>query len=421
MQEQTEIPLAPAITTNSRETKYPYQEQKERHRSEKFDTIIVFGQGPVKPVLLPEELTAQQKQQWQDFKKDPLHNKEPDFRVIEGSVFLSLIDEIKKRADLTEEEKQQLIESKRQEWQRMGRLALNRWGRENALAAGLALYLGITDKLILSGGKTKPGWVEQTLPKERLDNWPSEAQLMRDIIVRRFGQLYQERYGKPIEEAIQFEDASTNTLLNFANSINKNPSLISSEGETGFLATDFHIRRCLFLAKLFSMIEAPPENLAAEAQRLLAELDQIFNVQGPIIKAQTILGERAKIRGKQTYQEIQEWLLNLEENIDLQERVKGEKRWTRGLTDPSFLEYFACYFGQFNNPETLKPLQNFLGLLRQPGWFQKAGEVFKRMGLNLDEFKPEDLPQLLKEDPEKFQQLTEGLKNIKRVAPPEET
>ena len=83
MQESTEL-LGPAIKTQTGEEKHPYQEQKEALAGRKFETLIVFGQGPVKPVLLTEELTPEQKNQWDNFKKDPLHNREPDFRVIEA-------------------------------------------------------------------------------------------------------------------------------------------------------------------------------------------------------------------------------------------------------------------------------------------------------------------------------------------------
>jgi hypothetical protein len=167
MTENTEkIPLGPPITTASGEKYYPYQEQKEKW-GKKFNIVIVFGQGPVKPVLLPDELTKEQKRLWQEFKTDPLHKIEPDFRVVEG-VYLKELQEIDERNDLSQEQKNKLKEEKRKEWQQVGRFGLNRWGRENALAAGLALYLGITDKLILSGGRTIPDWYKENLKKRWL-------------------------------------------------------------------------------------------------------------------------------------------------------------------------------------------------------------------------------------------------------------
>ena len=219
MQEPFGETLGPKIITKTGQEQSPYQEQKELQGKNKFERLIVFGQGPVKPVLLENELTIDQKTEWQNFKKDSLHNKEPNFRVVEGSVYLSQLEDIDKRVDLKNNEKKQLKELKRQEWQRLGRFALNRWGRENALAAGLSLYLGITDKVILSGGQTIPDWAKSFLPPERLQSWPSEAKLMKDIIVRRFGDMYFKKHGKSIEAVLDIEDGSTNTLLNFTNSI----------------------------------------------------------------------------------------------------------------------------------------------------------------------------------------------------------
>jgi len=331
-----------------------------------------------------------------------------------------------------------LKEKKREKWQRIGRFGLNRWGRENALAAGLALYLGITDKVILSGGRTIPEWYKNILREKFIAQnpdilqdeveshfqqwlntyWPSEAELMKDIIVQRFGKMYQDRYGKSIEEAILIENESTNTLLNFANSINKNPDLLNQNKKIGFLATDFHMRRTLFLAKLFSLIDLPVEEIASEAKRILAQLTNVFVIDDenePAIKSQTILKKRAEIRGKQTYIKIQDWLLNLDENPDLQARVKGEQRWTKGLTDPQFLAYYACYFGEFNKQEVLKPLQKFLKLLSQPEWLEQARKIFNQHGLNFDEFSEIDI----NENPEKLEKLIQALKSIKRIMPPE--
>lgn len=229
----------------------------EKNLNLKFDTLIVFGQGPVKPVLVSNELTPEQKTEWEEFKKDPLHNKEPGFRVIEGdldkNVYLSVLSDIDKRDDITTEEKNTLKELKRQEWQRIGRFGLNRWGRENALAAGHALMDGITDKLILSGGKTIPKWVKELLPPERIENWPAEAELMKDIIVRRFGDDYQKKYGKSINAAIDVEINSTNTKSNFEFLIAKNPDLLSKGVSAGVLSTDFQMNRILALTKLFSI------------------------------------------------------------------------------------------------------------------------------------------------------------------------
>lgn len=132
----------------------------------KFDTVIVFGQGPVKAVLLPHELTAEQREVWEEFEKDPLHKNEPNFRVLRGGE--KALSMLIGNPELTEAERKKIMEPQRQKWQRTGNYALNRWGRENALAAGLGLVSGVTDRLILSGGKTKPDLAKEqiTLPEE---------------------------------------------------------------------------------------------------------------------------------------------------------------------------------------------------------------------------------------------------------------
>jgi len=128
--------------------------RKPKKPKKSVDLLIVLGQGPVKPLLLEKDLSPQQREHWEKFKQDPLHyadesdkerpRYEPDFRVVEGPFAREL-------AGLDESQ----IEAKLIEWQQMGRFGLNRWGRENALAAGFALVSGYTDRLLLSGGKNK--------------------------------------------------------------------------------------------------------------------------------------------------------------------------------------------------------------------------------------------------------------------------
>ncbi len=356
----------------------------------KFETIIVFGQGPVKPVLLEDELTKNQKEEWENFKKDPLHGNEPNFRTLEKSASLPELNKIRNNTNLSTQEKQQLIELKRQEWQRLGRLALNRWGRQNALAAGAALCSGITDEIILSGGKTMPDFVK-TLPPERVNNWPSEAGLMKDIIVRRFGNLYQEKYGTSIEQAIKIENSSTNTLENFAYTINNNPDLLASEKPIGLLATDFHIKRVALISRLFSVIETPEGKLSA----------------------QNNLKERAAKHKK--YMEILGHMADENENQDLLNRISGEKRWTSGLEEPEWLRYWFGYIADVENPTVLQDVMN---KLKNPDWVNKAHEAFTLVGLNFDNFRDIDLASL---PPSQYELLKNSLRRIKtefRIAPP---
>lgn len=139
------------------------------------DLLIVLGQGPVKPLLRGEDLDPAMQKTWEDFKIDPLHGVEPDFRVIEDKAYTKQLEGLD----------QAQVDAKLVEWQKLGRFGLNRWGRQNALSAGYALVSGYTDRLLLSGGKTMPTWAKEKLSPDRIENWPSEARLMADIIKRR--------------------------------------------------------------------------------------------------------------------------------------------------------------------------------------------------------------------------------------------
>ena len=90
----------------------------------RFDSVVVFGQGPVKPVLLEEEVTSQQAAKWQEYRTDPYTHEEPDFWLIQQPKYLQQLEKIKQEEKITEEEKLKLIEFKRQEWQRMGWFAM---------------------------------------------------------------------------------------------------------------------------------------------------------------------------------------------------------------------------------------------------------------------------------------------------------
>jgi hypothetical protein len=278
-------------------------------------------------------LSPQQREHWEKFKQDPLHyadesdkerpRYEPDFRVVEGPFAREL-------AGLDESQ----IEAKLIEWQQMGRFGLNRWGRENALAAGFALVSGYTDRLLLSGGKTKPTWAGEKLSPTRLDAWPSEAQLMADVIRRRFGQMYQEQYGKPIDSVIVLEDKSTNTLTNFAHSMDSQDGKAILDGmiKAGVLGTNFHVPRGEDIATLF----APGTELANG------------------VSAQSLLSERVtEMKNGEVYRKILDWMSD-PENSDLRAREAWEKVWSHGLNDPELLTYWLGYLGMVEDPRVLQ-------------------------------------------------------------------
>lgn len=329
--------------------------------SPKLDTLIVFGQGPVKPILFNDELSPEQKLIWEDFKKDPLRKDEPDFRTV----------------DLKQGQER---EAERAKLQSLGRVALKRWGRQNALAAGAALYSGLTSEVILSGGKTKPDWSQASMP--------SEAELMKDIIVRIYGDAYSKKYGKDITSAIKLEDSSTNTLENLANTINENPGLIENDKKIGLLSADFHLRRVAILSHLFSVQEAPKGQLSA----------------------QNLLKERAVERNKGKYQDMLRYMTDTMQNDDLRQRIMAEQRWERGLIEPENLSYWLGYMADVENPEVLKSV---LENLNDPSWVSAARENFLLVGLDFDQFSNEDIASLKENSPEKYNQLIEGLRKLK--------
>lgn len=357
-----------------------------------FKTTIVFGQGAVKPVVLDSELSPEQKKQWAEFKQDPLRSTEPEFRVLEGTAFTSQITEIENRTDLTDSEKKELIEVERNKWQHMGRFALNRWGRQNALAAGALLVAGDTKDLILSGGKTKPKEVGALVPQTRLEKWPSEAELMKDIIVARFGAEFSKKYGKDISEFIKIEDASTNTLENFAYTINNSPNLIGDGEPTGLLGTDFHIKRIAALSHLFSVQEA----------------------DGGQLGSQQLLKDRAQ--GRARYEQILKHMTDAENNEDLQVRNNQERHWSKELDVD--LAYWLGYFGYVKSPRVI---QQTIDLLRQPRWVKQAETEFAKVGLDFSNISGKSLVELEEQKPEEFGALRASLvRHVKehRAVPP---
>ena len=251
---------------------------------------------------------------------------------------------------------------------------------------------GITDKLILSGGKTIPKWVKELLPSDRIENWPAEAELMKDIIVRRFGDDYQKKYGKSIETVIDLEINSTNTKSNFEFLIAKNPNLLSKDVSAGVLSTDFQMNRILALTKLFSISSS--DDWKIEAQKYI----------------NTIAERLRSPHFKQMYKNIQEWLMNIDENTDLQTRISSETKFTQELQDPLS---FAYFFKSFNTPETIPALQNLLQLLNQPEFVARTKLIFEKVGLNFAEFADENLLELYERDKNKFNMLITGLTETK--------
>lgn len=276
-------------------------------------TVMVFGEGPVKPVLLPTQLTPAMKDQWDRFCNQapgPVFRPEPNFYVLDGA-------------------SQEAIDG---DPQQMARFALKRMGRLNALAAGAALINGLTDNLILTGGKTKPEWI-----KEIPDNWPSEGQLMRDVIVRRYGAKFQEAWGYPITSVIYVEDEATNTLENVTKSVNKFPHLFQNGQHVGVLTADHHVARAALIGWRFGITD----NESYSAQQLL--------------------GTRYHARNKQRMDEMMRFMTMKHINPWLKELSEQQQRWITGLTDPQYLAYWIGYVYQLEDAARIDELLAHLG------------------------------------------------------------
>lgn len=363
-----------------------------------FDVVIVFGQGPIKPILLPNEMSLAQHKQWIAYTQDIAHHWEPDFYMIQQAKQLVVLKQIENRTDINKKTKDYLKVTRRSEWQRTGWYALKKWGRQNALAAGFALYKGLTREIILSGGRTVPGWVIGKVHPAIIEDWPSEAELMQDIIVRQYGELYQRKYHKSIEDAIKLEDASTNTIENFSYSINKVPTLTMEGARIGFITANYHLKRVALLAKLFSVQGAHIEKYSA----------------------QQILQEQVNAREVEIEEEVIDDVKEVDKNPQIDMIMKVEKRWMEALTNPQYLTYWLGYLGDVNQPTVI---QNALNRLKEPDWRKAAEKTFQQFGLHLTDYLNADLTKLSKQSPDKYNSLIKCLKTLKtpqyRQKPPE--
>lgn len=379
----------------------------------KFTHTIVFGEGPVKPVLIPEELAEHPdwQEKWYTFTSNRTHTidgdeirpssllttTEPNFYVIEGDSYLSSLHRIRNRTDLSEEEKDTLITQKRDNWQHQGRFALKRMGRLNALAAGAALVAGLTDEVIFSGGQTKPPWMKDTP-----EGWPSEGELMADIARRRFGRIYEEVYRKPIDTAMSVEAHASNSLDNQALSINERPELLSRDVTLGLLSADHHLARLALIADRFGLIDNP-------------------NDPHHRVSAQRLLEERAQTRGgKEYYEYMMQYMRDAEQNPWLQELIRGELRWTRGLVEPEYLTYWFGFVAKVEDPQALT---RAISSLDSPEWHIALFEACEAVGVDYEKLIGTNLKQLYAHSPDTYNAIRTSLAQLSnaphRKMPPE--
>ncbi|GEM_PF-1993087 len=367
------------------------------HRT-RFDCIIVFGQGPVKPVLLPHELNPDQQQKWKEYKSGTSKRKEPNFYVIDDPSYLEKLSQIDTKPGFSLEEKNLLKETLRLEWQKIGQFATKRWGRENALAAGLALYSGMTKEIILTGGKTKSGWTKNNIPASRLQAWPSEAELMADVIKRTFEKLYFEKYHRSIDEVIKLENEASNTLQNFSLCLNKYALLLTEDKKIGLLTARHHLNRVAYLAKLFSLKGARDGEVCA--QELLRMFSSELNDRG----------HEKVLRDPEA------------EDIDAEQIIQREGRWVRAMEDPNYVSYWCGYVAEVKYPVVV---QKIIYKLQDPLWFEAIEQLLNQFGLRASEFQDVDLDYLYQHDPQKYHLFVNTLQKCKspeyRKMPPANT
>ena len=356
-----------------------------------FDTVIVFGEGPVKPVLLPHQLTPKQFRELDLFNSDPLKYPEPNFWLMQQPRNLAQLTKIDQQKVLTANEKQTLKEAEIQKWQHAGWFALKRMGKQNALAAGLALYKGLTKEVIVSGGPTMNAWAKKNLPEERVKNWPSEAELMADIIKSSYGVLYEKKFGRKIDEVIKIENASTNTLENFAYSVNEFPQLLSKELKIGFLSAGHHMKRLRLLGQIFGINVR--EQYALSSQEILKESDDAT--------ATDIIDEN--------------------NCTDTKAQFDREERWIKALSTPEYVTYWLGYVADVKHRYVIqKALDRFQDL----AWKEAATEVLAQVKIDVDEIVETNLETLAKTNPQKYLALISSLKQLKqplyRTLPPED-
>lgn len=147
------------------------------------------------------------------------------------------------------------------------------------IAAGQAYTEGLTDKIILTGGKT--GGQEL----------PSESETMKNMLIKKF---------QIPEDKLIIEDKSTNTIENFAHVVNIIDQDPSSYSNVAVLSNQYHVDRAQEIGKRFFVDadgQAAEELLVKRSQKYQKVLDKFFNAP------------------------------------EYQDKLKGETRWSRGLKE----------------------------------------------------------------------------------------
>lgn len=204
----------------------------------------------------------------------------------------------------------------------------NSWMKFIAYSAGEIYKQGLCGKIVLTGGKTGG------------EGFPSEAELMKEELIKRY---------KVPEDSIIIEDKATNTLQNFALSINGIDSAITDQTSFGVLAADFHTERVALLAKMFGL--NPKELYSAEKTLLSywgASGDKSLSEGSKKFLLARVIPEEAKRLGLFA----KELGVKGQETKDVGIRGNEEKRYSANLVEVP--AYWLGYVGLLDNENRIR-------------------------------------------------------------------
>lgn len=392
--------LSPSLSLDTRSTDSFLQLPRN------LDVTVVFGEGPIKSLFFLNELSEEQKHGWEEYKKDPLHAPEPDMYVLEEPLFIPPFEE---SVPITHEMIHTTNQAEILQWHHLSEICLKRMGKQNALAAGIALVTGMTKTVVITGGHTlsleqrkrfiKDYMTSHTAYNELSDRekdrefehylkyfirWPSEAELMADVIIRHFSRIYQEKFHRPIQDVIYLETDAKNTLENITLSLNKFPELFSHNNRVGFLSAGHHLERCAIIAHRFNIFEETNARLSA----------------------QKILFGQASDEETESHICLLEELEKHEKNPELKSLLAQEQRFIKGLKDPSLITYWLGYTFELADP---KRILDVLHQFNDPVWKDAMKQAFAEVGLDFSTFTVLDLEKLQVIDSKSYQRLIETL------------
>lgn len=220
-------------------------------------------------------------------------------------------EEIENYTEISEEQKEDFLtnlkelkeDEKKRAWVKQTGEMMNIPAKMRAVAALEILKQGDVDELIISGGKTMG------------EDFPSEAELMRDYIAQKLQSELKRKVNKEkisrLEaldrlkdkiKKIKLEDQATNSIENFANVINMIDSSDKKYENISLLSNNFHTER-------------------------LKKIAEKFDIKGEESPANEELKERSK-----HYEKFLDKACS-SDNPEYKKILESEERWKRGIDD----------------------------------------------------------------------------------------